>query len=57
MGTAQGVAVLLRHLGHVAGAEEPHEASLFDMDAKYADVAALDEVIACFARLADTKRR
>jgi maleamate amidohydrolase len=38
-------------------AEEPHEASLFDMDAKYADVMPLDEVIACFARLTDAKRR
>lgn len=32
-------------------AEEPHDASLFDMDAKYADVMALDDVIGCFERL------
>jgi maleamate amidohydrolase len=32
-------------------AEEPHDASLFDMDAKYADVMPLDEIVACFGRL------
>jgi nicotinamidase-related amidase len=38
-------------------AEEPHDASLFDMDAKYADVMPLDDVLAYFARLAETKPR
>ncbi|MGH7806136.1 MAG: isochorismatase family protein, partial [Candidatus Binatia bacterium] len=28
-------------------ADEPHDASLFDMDAKYADVMPLDDVLAC----------
>ena len=37
-------------------ADEPHDASLFDMDAKYADVMALDDVIACFERLQASAR-
>jgi maleamate amidohydrolase len=32
-------------------ADEPHEASLFDIDAKYGDVVAVDEVLAYLARL------
>ena len=32
-------------------ATEPHEASLFDIDAKYGDVVALEEVLAYFAKL------
>ena len=32
-------------------ANEPHEASLFDMDAKYGDVVALDDALAYFSRL------
>jgi nicotinamidase-related amidase len=34
-------------------ADEPHDASLFDIDAKYGDVLPLEDVIAYFARLAD----
>lgn len=32
-------------------ADEPHEASLFDIDAKYGDVVSLDEAVAYLARL------
>jgi maleamate amidohydrolase len=32
-------------------ASEPHEASLFDMDAKYGDVVPLDDALAYFSRL------
>jgi nicotinamidase-related amidase len=32
-------------------ADEPHEASLFDIDAKYGDVVSLDEVLGYLARL------
>jgi maleamate amidohydrolase len=34
----------------------PHEANLFDMDAKYADVVALDEALAAIARSSGTRR-
>jgi nicotinamidase-related amidase len=37
-------------------ADEPHEASLFDIDAKYGDVVAVDEVVAYLARLRPASR-
>jgi maleamate amidohydrolase len=36
-------------------ASEPHEASLFDMDAKYGDVVPLDDALAYFSRLRDER--
>jgi nicotinamidase-related amidase len=32
-------------------AEEPHDASLFDIDAKYGDVVPVDDVVAYLSRL------
>jgi nicotinamidase-related amidase len=37
-------------------ADEPHEASLFDIDAKYGDVVTVDEVVAYLARLGSASR-
>ncbi len=37
-------------------ADEPHEASLFDIDAKYGDVVSVDEVLAYLARLRPASR-